>query len=370
MPEEISAAGQSAVYTGLVKKQTQAYHRFFAKLRDLVFQKNAELANDPKNHNLLEGWAKEDARYITPLATLGQLGMTINARNLEYLFRVFASQNLSEIKAIGKAMYLLVEKVAPSIILFVGANDFDQKTYPALHMFSSGLTPLGGSRGDCPAVALKDFTLDADTRVAAAILHRVSGQGYDQCQIQAKSMALAQKAELFKQSFSNMQFYDSVLREFEFAELTFELNISAACFAQLKRHRMLTITAQPYIPELGVEVPDAIREIGGEPEFNQLVLETNALYDKLFPQIGLAAQYVLTNAHRRRVLLKVNARELYHIARLREDAHAQWDIQRVAAAMSRLAEEKMPLVFGLLCGKDRYAERYRKLFGKSPKITP
>ena len=83
---------------------------------------------------------------------------------------------------------------------------------------------------------------------------------------------------------------------------------------------------------------------------------------------SLAAPYILTNAHRRRVLLRANARELYHIARLREDTHAQWDIQNVSKALSACAKKVMPFTFSLTGGKDRYADIYRGIFGHPPKV--
>ena len=80
--------------------------------------------------------------------------------------------------------------------------------------------------------------------------------------------------------------------------------------------------------------------------------------------------YVLTNAHRRRALLKLNLRELYHVSRLREDATAQWEIRRTAAEMSRLARRAMPLAGLLLGGKDSYPELFAKIFGRTPKMIP
>jgi len=146
--------------------------------------------------------------------------------------------------------------------------------------------------------------------------------------------------------------------------------ISATCFAQLKRHRMATLTTQPYDPNLDVTVPPSIREIGAEDDFRRMVVRTNDVYSRLRSEMEEAADYVLTNAHRRRVLLKVNARELYHISRLREDATAQWDIRCIAAEMSRLAKEAMPLTHMLLGGKDAYPEVYEKVYGKLPKLLP
>ena len=63
---------------------------------------------------------------------------------------------------------------------------------------------------------------------------------------------------------------------------------------------------------------------------------------------------ILTNAHRKRVLMKVNARELYHISRLREDRHAQWDIRERAQKMLQEARKVLPLTLMLATGKDTF----------------
>ncbi len=167
-----------------------------------------------------------------------------------------------------------------------------------------------------------------------------------------------------------MEFYDFPLREFEHPDLTFELVVSASCYAQLKRHRMATMTAQPYDPGLGVTVPPSVGEIGAAPEFLEAAAATEEAHTRLKAAVGPAADYILTNAHRRRVLLKINARELYHVSRLREDASAQWDIRRLAGDMSALARKAMPLTCLMLGGKDAYPETYRRVFGRLPGMIP
>jgi len=84
----------------------------------------------------------------------------------------------------------------------------------------------------------------------------------------------------------------------------------------------------------------------------------------------IGAEYILTNAHRKRVLLKTNAREFYHISRLREDPTAQWDIRNVTEKMSRLAKKHLPLTFMLLGSKDAYPQIYQSIFGRPPKLLP
>jgi thymidylate synthase ThyX len=177
-------------------------------------------------------------------------------------------------------------------------------------------------------------------------------------------MALVQTA------LRHMEFYDAALREFEHVDLTFELVVSASCFAQLKRHRMATLTAQPYHPSRGVVVPPSMEAVGARRELMDILERSEETYFDLESSLPHGAEYALTNAHCKRVLWKANAREFYHFSRLREDATAQWDIRRVAAEMRCRAIEVMPLTMLLIGGKDAYPEVYTAVYGSPPKLIP
>jgi thymidylate synthase ThyX len=133
---------------------------------------------------------------------------------------------------------------------------------------------------------------------------------------------------------------------------------------------MASITSQVYDPSLGVTIPESIKRAGLEKKFKRMVNITNKAYEKIAAQSPLAAQYVLTNAHRKRVLISVNARELYHISRLRDDTHAQWDIRNITKEMTARAKEVMPLAMMFIGGKDNYPDIYEGHFGKRPKVLP
>ncbi len=369
LPEEVRKAGHQKLFIDTIKTQNELYHSLLARLKPYVFKINSELAADPKKHSVLEGWAKEDARYAVSLATQGQLGMTINARNLEYMIRRFASKDLEEIKELNRRLYELAKEVAPSIILFTDPNDFDSLTYKDLKKASLELFKKADPLEE-KAVRLVDYTPDPDIRLIAALLHTSSGRSYPECLQTAQNFSWEQKEAYIKKAFRHMEFYDFVLREFEHVHLTFELTVSATCFAQLKRHRMATLTAQPYQPSLGVMIPPSIRDIGAEKEFRAVISRTEEAHAELERTMERGAEYILTNAHRRRVLLQVNARELYHISRLREDPTAQWDIRAVAHRMRDLAEEVMPLTCLLAGGKEDYPSIYERVFGIKPKLEP
>jgi flavin-dependent thymidylate synthase len=412
IPREMVEAGAADLFVGIVREQNALYHGLYERLRPHVFAKHRELAANPKNHPVLEGWAKEDARYAVSLATEGQVGLTINARNLELLLRRFAAKRLAELRELNEKIYRLAKDVAPSIILFTEATDFDSGAYEDVGSTareiwrkesraeggraarkarreeeqSEGGGPgrglgkgeenrgraeaCGGDAGDGEQVRLVDFTPGGDEKILAALLHATSSEPYQCCLATAASLGPPARLELMKAAFRRMEFYDFPLREFEYADLTFAAAVSASCFAQLKRHRMATLTAQAYDPALGAAVPPSVEEIGAAGELRGIIDRTNETHGLLREKVGPAADYVLTNAHRRRVLLKVNLRELYHISRLREDPTAQWEIRAFARRMSELTKEVMPLASLLLGGKDRYPALYEKLFGRPPRSSP
>ncbi len=370
IPEEIKGTPLEKEFVGMVSLQNEAYFKLLKKLKEHIFKKYPELAGDPKQHNLLEGWAKEDARYITALATESQAGLTVNARNLELMLRRFASLPLAEVRGLGRAIYAQIALIAPSIVIFHEANDRDLKTYPELKRLAAEFTAgIDDGIPEAEEVRLVEFTKDADITIAASLLHSSSKLPYAQCSSVAGSLSREELKKVFKTAWQNMQFYDSMLREFEYVNLTFNIILSAACFGQLKRHRMSTLTTQGYDLGLGVTIPESIREINLDKYFLEIVDKTNQVYDRINKEIPLAATYILTNAHRRRVLMRFNARELYHISRLREDTHAQWDIRNVSRAMVGAAKKVMPLTLALAGGKDKYNEIYAGVFGNLPRVT-
>ncbi|NPV06253.1 MAG: FAD-dependent thymidylate synthase [Syntrophaceae bacterium] len=365
IPREIREAGLAETFTVTVKAQNALYHRLYERLLPWVLDANRELAAVPANRPMLEGWAKEDARYVLCLATEAQLGMTLNTRNLELMLRRLAAHPLEEAREYSRQLYDATKGIAPSLVRYTEATAFDRLTRDDLRAIAgpaldrAGLAPAAGPVEE---VRLVWATPDADTRIAAALLHSSSRLPMAQCLKAAAALPPEDRAGLFKASFRRMQPWDAPLREFENADLQFDLVVSASCFAQLKRHRMATLVAQDYDPALGVTVPPSIAAVGMEAPFREMTARTEETYEAIRRAAPSAAPYILTNAHRKRVLMKLNARELYHIARLRADRHAQWDIRRLTERMLALGREAMPLTLMMAGGKDRFAEIYRDAF--------
>jgi len=366
IPEEIKEANLTDVFTDAVRTQNEYYHELYEKLRPYVFAENKALAENQANKSLLEGWAKEDARYAISMATQTQLGMTINARNLELMLRRLAALPLAEAQEYSKKLYAATKDIAPSLIRYTQATEYDKVTRHNLRhqasVFLQKYPPQSEGSKKLSEVQLTFVSDAADIKVAAALLFSSFNLNYSSCLSQTSQMTLREKKVLFKTAFEHLQVHDAVLRELENVDLQFELILSASCFAQLKRHRMSTIIAQEYDPQLGVTIPPAVREIGQQKNFMEIMRYTKNAYQQIKKKAPTAAAYVLTNAHRKKVLMKFNARELYHLARLRADQHAQWDIHELTEKMLQQAKKVMPLTLMMACGKDSFDNTYKKVF--------
>ena len=356
IPKELEDKNLQKNYIDTIKLQNDTYFKLYEILRPYFFEKNAALAENPKNTKMIEGWAKEDARYIISLATQTQLGMTVNARTLENMIsKSFASSN-SEIREFALALYNSCDGIAPSIVKYYQPSDYLKFKEKDIHNAVSQIPELPQSRklDNTNDVLLLDYPDEIDQKIIAHILFRSGNFDYLEAEKTAKSLDAKQQVEIFSAVFKNINAWDSVIREFEFIYFTFQFVVSAGNFGQLKRHRMSNIISQNYDINLGITIPESIKATGQTQLFKDVIEKTNATYLELQKYNSVAANYILTNAHRRRVLFKINLRELYHFIRLRADAHAQWDIRNTAIKMHDLVKEKMPLAGSLLAGKDKF----------------
>ena len=381
IPQEVREAGLEETFVATVRRQNRFYLTLYEKLLPYVLERNPELAADPTNRSLLEGWAKEDARYCLSLATETQLGMTVNARNIELMIRRLAASSLAEAREYSRRLYDAVKGVAPSLVRYTEPTPYDRETREAIRSQADeivaklltrspgvgqgeGIAPpaLAGAGTADDFIRLLDATPAADDKIAAALLHGSSNLPLAGCLEIATRMETEEKRTLIRTALRRMKAYDAAPREFEHVGLTFELVISATCFAQVKRHRMATITVQNYDPALGVTIPPSIAAVGMETPFREICARTEETWEQIRRTAPAAAAYILTNAHRRRVMIRVSARELYHLARVRADGHAQWDIREMAARMVELGREAMPITLMLAAGKDGFDALYAQIF--------
>ncbi|MCK4766130.1 MAG: FAD-dependent thymidylate synthase [Candidatus Aminicenantes bacterium] len=412
-PREITGPGTKDAFSALIGIQNDFYKKAYAILQEYNFKKFPGILEQKGGRRELQNLAKEDARYILSLATEGQVGMTINARSLEHLFRRFFLSKRTEVREIGRKMYDLVYKIAPSIFLFAQPSQFEKDLHETFkNNFSievphnTSLTPkrmklskaplawggdkplrgrvcgakwLGAPHPRRRQVAGKgenkqkflsnetkiiDYPKNADDIILASFFAIYNSLDFAEAYEIAANIDAAGKKRIFLDLFKNMEFFDTPPRQFELPDITFQAVISASNFAQLKRHRIATLIAGDYKIELGNIIPESIRDCGLEGEFREIIEKTDALYLKLKEEYNEAADYVLTNSHCRMVIMKMNLREVYHFIRLRDDVHTQWEIRHLAGEILAKLREIMPYSTMLLCGKSNFVQEYENIYRK------
>jgi thymidylate synthase ThyX len=89
---------------------------------------------------------------------------------------------------------------------------------------------------------------------------------------------------------------------------------------------------QSYIPQSltvshGCRAPALVVEAGLEADFEDAIRSAENAYWQVYQFSPQVAQYLVTHAHYRRVLSKMNLRECYHLFKLRTSRQAHESIQ-------------------------------------------
>lgn len=325
IPDELNSKELKLEYINLIEEQNNFYQELYPILLDYFKKKNPEKYE--KDYKTVEGWAKEDARYIISMATQTQLGMTINARNLELLIRRLNACPYIEAKQLAKMLYDKVYEITPSLFPYLEPSKLELKN--KLLQYQEEYK----EKGFVNNVFLLNF-------------HEQNKD--DEILELCKNVNIL---DLLK----DMKVHDSAPKEFEVIDFKFDLIMSSSCFAQLKRHRLMTIIPKMYNINYEPVIPISVIESNMKEKFMNIINKTNEFFRKT------KSYYCLTNAHRREIFIKINLREMYHFCRMRMDGHAQWEIRDIANKMCEEAKNICPLGMTLCCGKDQFEKHIKKI---------
>lgn len=283
---------------------------------------------------------REDARYVLPLCATCQMGMTANARELEHIARRLGAAPVEEARRLGAELLKAVVPAAPSLFRHIQPTAMDRAAMAA---------PASGGQG-APVLMVGG---DDDSAVGTYLLALETGCPPPASREAWNALDAAEKRRLFASALEGMSPHDSAPRPWELASFSFLVTLSASAFAQLKRHRMATILPGSYEPDLGLSIPPGF-ESG---RLSGIMEEAARLSGRMAGLLEPSARgYAMLNATRRRVLVRMNARELYHFTRLRCDIHAQWEIRALAGGMLEAARASAPLTMAMAGGKSDFQE--------------
>ena len=378
IPKEIQVSFLKPKFIELIELQNNFYDHNLQKITDWhhkqdyseLFKALGYTDKPEKQLSTIEGLGKEDTRYSLAQATQAQLVLSASARNIEVLITRLRSSDVEEFKDLGEKIFTEVDGIAPSVIKYTKPVDYFAKTRPELRKHVADLIKkykfkLNKYVDTDEEVRL--FTkLERDDSIPAGLIFSLSYLPYYACLNLIGWMDNQEKEHLLNQAEKYQEKHDPKLREYELGDRVTKFIISASGFAQLKRHRMNTLISQDYLTELGHTTPESIFQTGLKQGLDEIIEKSNKLHNKLlkegFPKA--VAEYALTNANKRRVLLDANNRQAHAICMERKNLAAQWDIRRLISKYAKLIQKESPLTTRGLCGKHEFYEVKRRLLNE------
>lgn len=346
-PKRIMESGFASDYVELMNKLFDFYTDNFQQA--LAYMKEKYPREEGMKESYYEMKMKSKAcdvmRYALPAATLTNIGATFNARSLVHAIKKLLSNPLEEAKYIGALLKEEAGKFLPAIIKAAEKSEYIEKANLELAKLASEMFAKQSLHSmQEKAVKLVDYDKDAEDKLIAAMLYKHLHMPFEKVLEKVKNLSLEEKEKVFSKFFEGLSNKDAPLRELEHSYYTFEITVDFGAYRDLQRHRMCTQTTQLLSTKHGYAMPEEMKEIGIASEFEQLMMEAKELYEKIAEVMPYEAQYCVPLAYKKRTLFSMNARELYHIIRLRSGKAGHKSYRKIAQLMYLELKEIHPLL--------------------------
>jgi thymidylate synthase ThyX len=312
--------------------------------------------------------ATDNCRAVLPAATMTNVGVTANARVLEHAISKLLSSELSEERQLGEELGEQGRKVTPTLIKYAENNPYLRETRRHQHRLSQELALLRNGangpaasdkqhdsteEGTAPIIArLLDWDQQAEEKLAMALLYRQSDASYDEIWRRVLDMTAEERQEIITSCVASLGPHDTPVREFELVSYTFEFLMDYGAYREFKRHRMQSYVPQPLTVAHGYMTPELIADAGLADEYAEALNSSADTYWRVHQYFPQVAPYLVTHAHYRRVLARMNLRECYHLFKLRTSKLAHFSIRGPMLEAMKLAVETHPQLFRYLNLRD------------------
>ncbi len=312
------------------------------------FEKTISKEMDPKKREMeIKLKAIDNARFLLPLSTFGNIGITINARSLEHTLKKMFSCPLREVQDIAKKIKEEGLKETPTLLKYTEKTDYLTNTP---QMLEDKLK--GEIKSTNYSVKLVDYEKNGVEKIIAAILYKFSGLDYESAINKAKTMSDAEKEKLIDSAIGTKGEHDAPIRELEHINYTFDLVMDFGAYYEFKRHRMCSMSVQKTGASYGYYIPEDFKNAGLLKLYEDAMKKSDECYKKLKEKCPNEAEYICTNAHYKRVLATMNLRELYHFIKLRGSPYAHFTIRIIAKGMQKELKRVHPLLIKHLKDKE------------------
>lgn len=347
VPRELAGTQFERPYLGTLNGLFDAYESLIPRVKEVLAAKTPRLPDEKEKawSERLRTSAIDACRFLLPAASLANVGVTINARTLEYAIRKMLSSNLEEVRQIGLQMKQVATQEVPTLVKYATPMDY----YPRMEQQFREMNREIASSETPDWCQLVGYDPDGEDKILASLAYRFGDGSYQEHLQNVRKMSPADKKKVVDELFSGIGTFDTPPRELEYASFAFDIIMDQGAYFEFKRHRMMSQTPQALTTRLGFAVPRVITEAGCEDLYTEAMQQAAKTYDLLATESPHAASYIVPNGFNRRVLCQLNLRELFHFARIRCNPNAHFSIRRVGRAMIEKISPVFPLFSGKLC---------------------
>ena len=290
--------------------------------------------------------ATDGCRSALPAATLTNVGVTANARTLERAISKLMSSELKEERQLGEEVREQGRAVTPTLIKYADVVEFLRERPHIRKSLASFLHLTNQQVQTAAEVRLVHWDEQAEEKLAAAFLYGASNLDYPAVWQQVKALSPLERQRIVDDSLLGLGPHDAPPREMEVVDYTIEFLMDYGAFREFRRHRMQTYLPQMLTVAHGIRTPSVIAEAGMEGLFAEATGVAERAFHRIHDAVSpVVAQYVVTHAHNRRVISKLNLRECFHLFKLRTSPMAHDSIREPTKEALRLVSEKHPQFF-------------------------
>ncbi len=341
-PENVMNSELGPVYENAVNLLMDTYQEIAEPMKEFAKKKYPQKEESDSLYEMIsKARACDNIRYLLPTATLTNLGMTVNARELEHLIKKMLSHPLKEMQDIGQEIKEKAVTEVPTLVRFANKNNYLMQTKEKLQELAKELPQEAGS---AEPVTIVSYDKDAENKLIAALLYPYTNLSYREIEARVDNMAEEKKEEIIGEALKRRDKFDAPLRELEHIYYTFDILIDYGAFRDIQRHRMCTQTNQKATVVHGYDMPPEIEEAGFKDKFKKAVENSVEAFEKISSQFKEEAQYIVPLCFRKRVLITWNLRELHHFISLRSGKKGHPSYRRIAQECYRQINKIQPLL--------------------------
>ena len=295
----------------------------------------------------LRRMATDAARSVLPAATLTNVGVTANARTVSNMISKLLSSHIQEERQLGERLLLEGRKIVPTLLKHASPSQHLRQSRPAPGEYTWEQHRQPGSRARMAEGAGR-----SEERIAARILYGRGEGTLEEVQWKVSRMKLKQMVQVIDERMRGIGDHDGAIREFEDASITLELLLDYGAYREFRRHRMQSCWPQPMTIGLGHRVPNLVREMGMQDQFQEAIGTAENACRRIGPTCPEAAPYLVTHAHHRALAVRMNLREAYHVFKLRTSMLAHESLREPMLEAMRDVAQQMPELFQWLRLRD------------------